>query len=880
MGGAYSKDIGSGDVVDGQSAVAAAASSTMFSEGGGDYDDESTVAKSPDDDVDDDDYVPNGLVFSDDEECLVDVDADSEDERLRSSFPKPEDRTRKPIIPGGPQPPDLSNYPESQRKAIWGKYVRERKKYCDQERHKRLRQQKSVSADDNNVLTGDQTKQLRTMSEVEKGRLLGGQVFRTKEIVHLRIAEEANLRGISTRVQRSDVVNLLVVGVNFYVHTTLYENTGWRVHTAICREGDDTLQIPPLHRVDLESLSEKKGYLRIPIKARMIAPLIKEAVGENPSITYQAIREIMKPYAKEYTLTDSIVQDGRDLAKLELFGDFDDNVKYAAAVQRHLRGLGHEVELIYEDRRKTLQKLSSVVIQDEQMRRKKGNEPALDKELQLRYITSWKKLNEEWLNTVFGVADGPQLKFLTGALFATSCSKHTVPLLQPVVQADGAHSSFGKYTLFSAYASTANGNMSPLAFGLLFGNEDTKNWSKFWDFVKRIHPSVDRPQMTILTDQDKGSIAAVAEEIPSAVQFHCSFHRRQNILKTFGGGKGATPLTALWMYNLLTGCHSVAQLQSLKAKHYPEMHPSAVNYLNKLNDEQQYPAARCAMGDDICMYSKSASSGVESMNRANSVARLRTAVDILNAMILLIKLEGDRFEFYKHRAWSRDEILTPRGMDLMEEVFRDINLREYRLNVTNCDTFHRVTVSRITLTNEYTVIIPFQETMGMRFGMCTCGKPKTDGVPCKHMAVVAMSSKIAGLTRTQVMPYWWTTEHWQQQYLMEVNCRTDISLKTLKTMSNADDMLRYCPAWMAPKKAGRPKANVREKSLNDLIKESAKKKRNRRTKMFCKICEKFNHNTVDCYNNPANKKRKIAKQQTTSEEEMGQSDKDGKEGKL
>ena len=143
-----------------------------------------------------------------------------------------------------------------------------------------------------------------------------------------------------------------------------------------------------------------------------------------------------------------------------------------------------------------------------------------------------------------------------------------------------------------------------------------------------------------------------------------------------------------------------------------------------------------------------------------------------------------------------------------------------------------------------------------------------------------VSSKIAGLMRTQVMPYWWTTEHWQQQYLMEVNCRTDILLKTLKTMSNANDMLRYCPAWMAPKKAGRPKANVREKSLNDLIKESAKKMRNRRTKMFCKICEKFNHNTADCYNNPANKKSKIAKQQTTSEEEMGQSDEDGKEGKV
>jgi hypothetical protein len=40
------------------------------------------------------------------------------------------------------------------------------------------------------------------------------------------------------------------------------------------------------------------------------------------------------------------------------------------------------------------------------------------------------------------------------------------------------------------------------------------------------------------------------------------------------------------------------------------------------------------------MFSKSASSGVESMNRANNLARQRTAVDILNALILLIKLEG------------------------------------------------------------------------------------------------------------------------------------------------------------------------------------------------------------------------------------------------
>jgi hypothetical protein len=409
--------------------------------------------------------------------------------------------------------------------------------------------------------------------------------------------------------------------------------------------------------------------------------------------------------------------------------------------------------------------LTSVVIKEEQVRRKKMNLPALDKQLQLNFVRAWKKQNALWINTVFGLEDGPQFELLSGALFATESSRHSVPRLQHVVQADGAHSSFGKYTLFSAYASTVNGNMSPLAFGLLFGNEDTKNWATFWNFVLRVRPSLNSPEITILTDQDKGSIAAVAQEIPSAAQFHCSFHRRQNIMKSLGSGKGVTPNTPLcWLYDLLCGCHSVAQLEAAKAKHYPNMHPTSLRYLVKLANERQYPAARCNMADNICMYSKSASSGVESMNRVDAVARQHAAVDVLNAMILLItKLEGSQFEFYKQKAWSREEILTNGGIELMEEAFKDVNQREYRLNITNCDTYHRITMSRMTSTNEYTVIIPVDEFKGTRFGSCTCGKPKTDGIPCKHMVVVAMSSKIKGLTRMHVMPYWWTTEHWQDQ---------------------------------------------------------------------------------------------------------------------
>ena len=65
-----------------------------------------------------------------------------------------------------------------------------------------------------------------------------------------------------------------------------------------------------------------------------------------------------------------------------------------------------------------------------------------------------------------------------------------------------------------------------------------------------------------------------------------------------------------------------------------------INYLHGLDDHEQYPAARCAMRNDVYMYNRSSSGVVESMNGANKDMRARTAVDLLNATILLISLKS------------------------------------------------------------------------------------------------------------------------------------------------------------------------------------------------------------------------------------------------
>ncbi len=92
------------------------------------------------------------------------------------------------------------------------------------------------------------------------------------------------------------------------------------------------------------------------------------------------------------------------------------------------------------------------------------------------------------------------------------------------------------------------------------------------------------------------------------------------------------------MYNKLMKCKNVEQLQYNKDKHFVNMSNKDINYLNSLDDESQYPVARCAMGLHVYMYFRSSSGTAESMNKANKEMRARTAVDLLNACILLIKL--------------------------------------------------------------------------------------------------------------------------------------------------------------------------------------------------------------------------------------------------
>ena len=96
------------------------------------------------------------------------------------------------------------------------------------------------------------------------------------------------------------------------------------------------------------------------------------------------------------------------------------------------------------------------------------------------------------------------------------------------------------------------------------------------------------------------------------------------------------------------------------------------------------------------MYSCSASSGVESMNRANMDARKAMAIDMLNSALILIRLESKHYSEYQKMAWKESSPLTPKGMEEMKSLFEDININDFIREVEEKDDHYRCIVSRHT----------------------------------------------------------------------------------------------------------------------------------------------------------------------------------------
>ena len=171
--------------------------------------------------------------------------------------------------------------------------------------------------------------------------------------------------------------------------------------------------------------------------------------------------------------------------------------------------------------------------------------------------------------------------------------------------------------------------------------------------------------------------------------------------------------------------------------------------------------------------------------------------------------------------------LTPQGMSFMDDIFARCDPSIYRIQVMEHPDHLMLTVSKVAATTrEYIVKIPREaQEHGSRFGSCTCGFPKKEGIPCDHMVAIVKSGRIPNMSRVTLMPYWYTREQWKLQFPKEFVYRTDMTWENIRKSDSKDERMKYCPSWVAPKKKGRPKKEVRKLGIADHVQQAAAKRR-------------------------------------------------------
>ncbi len=843
-----------------------------------------------DDDEDDDDEDDSGSVFKptvgDDSDSYDDAMFDSETEPFEDlSYYQVKAVPGRSLMKGGPERPTTTGLSEEAAEEVKKKWRIERKRYTDQQASLARRQMNRLDdsglgdlvvdvGQDTEHHTGVLTDTLRMMSEVDEFPLQVGHTFPSKELVLIRIAEEANFCGCPVSLVRSDDLRVHAMGRNGsgFVVTVYFSNkSGWKVCKCDTRSAlnimvqpatvDEEVIVPPLKEPIIVCIEEgtadggsdgedeanvlaevvQDGLRdRSPIKSRWIVPLIVKEIAESPNMPSKHLKNILAHHIKDKFISPNLIQKARAQAKLEVFGHPEDNVQFVDGLVEEIKQRGHDVLLVKKDATEVAKILERMVVAEESNKRKAhGN--LMTKQDKISYLKSWKVKNIQMLidggldRVTHGAVHGHSpSSFVTGLFFSTSAARKAVPLLQKAFQGDAAHVSFGKYMIYSMYGITANGNTYLVGMGLHFGNETKEDWAQYFQFVKAVHPSLADYKTTFITDQGKGLVESIKDIFPDAGHFHCSYHRRQSILKACKGGiqKNST----VWLYNLCLKATNVTQLDHIKFLNAPNVDDKGFKYLCNLPDTAQYPAARCGMGEGICMYQRNASSAAESMNQANKPVREKSAVDIVNAVMLFLKLENKRHQEHKDMAWKWTEFLTPYGKNLRDTNFALVkNQRLYDITVIESDDRWNCRVVRTSM-NERRCWFLKNPVMGSVFGGCSCGGPLTDGVPCHHMIAVVKSSRIRGLNENNAMPHWWTTEMWRLQYPMDSTVLCDFDMNTLKDKYDANTTMRYCPPYVAANKSGRPKTEKRLKSSL----ESAQKKRKKMTISESMKCESKN----------------------------------------
>ncbi|CAD6985950.1 unnamed protein product, partial [Tilletia controversa] len=117
---------------------------------------------------------------------------------------------------------------------------------------------------------------------------------------------------------------------------------------------------------------------------------------------------------------------------------------------------------------------------------------------------------------------------------APAPARFAFPYCRPIIALDGTFLK-GKVKLVLLLAATfdANDSLIILAWALV-PSESTSSWTWFIRNLKTAFPRVESKLMTVVSDRDKGLMAAVDDQLPDVSHAYCCYHLAANLKKHHG----------------------------------------------------------------------------------------------------------------------------------------------------------------------------------------------------------------------------------------------------------------------------------------------------------------------------------------------------------
>ena len=79
-----------------------------------------------------------------------------------------------------------------------------------------------------------------------------------------------------------------------------------------------------------------------PIKSRWLMMLLMHEISQTSNISNKHMKNVLSLYIKDKFLTNSLLQNAKNQAKIELFGLTHINVQYATALRDQMEAEGHK----------------------------------------------------------------------------------------------------------------------------------------------------------------------------------------------------------------------------------------------------------------------------------------------------------------------------------------------------------------------------------------------------------------------------------------------------------------------------------------------------------------------------------------------------------